>query len=186
MDLIDALETSWADGAALVKGLAADDLGAATPCAGWDVRSLVNHTFAECLMATNVNHGHPATYDETDMVADGRDLPEAWNRIASANVASWRDVGLDGTRTYFYGTFPARAALTINLGEVVVHNWDLAQALGVPFEVDPAAAQVVFDIWAAQPLDRLREHGVLGPEVPVPVDAPISDRMLGLLGREPR
>ncbi|MET0324944.1 MAG: TIGR03086 family protein, partial [Ilumatobacteraceae bacterium] len=27
---------------------------------------------------------------------------------------------------------------------------------------------------------------VVGPEVPVPADAPLQDRLLGLLGRDPR
>lgn len=108
-----------------------------------------------------------------------------WTGVAASNVASWRESGLEGDRTYFYGTFPAGASAVINLGEVVVHTWDLAMALGRPAPKDPGLATLAYELYSYVPLDGMRAAGHLGPEVPVPADAPVEDRMLGLLGRRP-
>ena len=68
--------------------------------------------------------------------------------------------------------------------DLVVHGWDLARATGQDETMDPAEVE---RIWAmAESLgDNLRRSGVCGPEVPVPADAPLQDRLLGLLGRDP-
>jgi hypothetical protein len=58
-------------------------------------------------------------------------------------------------------------------------------ATGQPVELDPEMAAMVLDLYTAVPLDGMRAGGMLGPEVPVPADAPVADRMLGLLGRRP-
>ncbi len=73
----------------------------------------------------------------------------------------------------------------MNLAEVLVHSWDLAQATGRGYVVDPELAEVVYGLYRAVPLDDMRAHGALGPEVAVPVVAPVADRLLGLLGRRP-
>ncbi len=131
MDPIDALELSWKQGAELVAALRPDELTLPTPCAGWDVRRLLNHTLGEVVMMTRVNGGQPGGSDDHgDLVGDGLSLGTLWDELGRDNVASWRDGGLEGDRAYFYGTFPAGAAVVMNLGEVLVHSWDLAQATG--------------------------------------------------------
>jgi uncharacterized protein (TIGR03086 family) len=185
MNHIDALELSWKHGADLVSGLRPGDLSAPTPCGDWDVRGLLNHTLGEAQMMTDVNRGLPSGNDHGDLAGDGDALVATWQETGRDNVESWRESGLDGDRTYFYGTFPARACVLINLGEVLVHSWDLARATGKDFALDPDLAALVHGLYSAIPLNGLRANGVLGPEVPVSADAPIADRMLGLLGRQP-
>lgn len=185
MDPIDALERSWHDGAGVVAGVTAEDLTKPTPCAGWDVKQLLNHTLGECQMMTLVNEGEPSGNDRGDLVGDGHGLGESWTQLGKENVASWRSSGLGGERAYFYGTFPAAASAAINVGEVLVHTWDLARALDVDFELDPQLATIVYGLYSSFPLDGMRAGGMLAPEVPVPFDAPVSERMLGLLGRQP-
>jgi uncharacterized protein (TIGR03086 family) len=182
---IDALELSWKQGFALVAGLRPSDFDIPTPCAGWDVRGLLNHTLGEAQMMTEVNQGLTGGNDRGDLVRDGSGFAEAWEHAAGENVASWRAAGLEGTRTYFYGTFPAGASAAINVGEILVHSWDLARATGQDFALDPEAAAVVYGLYSAFPLDGMRAAGQLGQEVPTPADAPIADRLLGLLGRRP-
>jgi uncharacterized protein (TIGR03086 family) len=185
MDPIDALGLSWNDAASVVAGVRAEDLTRPTTCAGWDVRGLLNHTLGECQMMTLVNQGEQADNDRGDLVGDGTGLSETWARVGEENIASWRASGLDGSRTYFYGTFPAHASAVINLGEVLVHTWDLARGIDVDFDVDPEQAALVHGLYAAIPLDGMRKGGMLAAEVPVAADASIADRMLGLLGRQP-
>jgi uncharacterized protein (TIGR03086 family) len=185
VEIIDALEQSWALGGDLISGLDSAQLTAPTRCAGWDVRALLNHTLGEGMMITAVNRGERAVADPADLVDDGANLLRVWTHVGEDNVASWRESGLAGDRTYFYGTFPAAAAALINLGEVVVHSWDLAAAVGIDAPMDPDLAALVYGVYSAFPLDGMRRSGQLGPEVPVPDDGPIADRLLGLLGRDP-
>ena len=103
---------------------------------------------------TGVNRGLAPSNDHGDLVGDGRDLPATWAEVGRDNVASWRASGLDGDRTYFYGTFPASASAIINLGEVVVHGWDLATAMAQPFAGDPELATLVYGLYSVVPLDE--------------------------------
>jgi uncharacterized protein (TIGR03086 family) len=185
MDQIDALERAWKDGADLVVGLSPAQLAQATPCAGWDVRDLLVHTLGESDMMSRVNRGAKSDSEYPDFVGDGTSLVDEWQRIAADNVASWHEGGLDGDRTYFYGTFPTRVCLLVNIGEIVVHSWDLAQATGERQDIDPDLAALVHGLYSAFPLDGMRANGSLGPEVPVRAEAPVADRLLGLLGRRP-
>jgi uncharacterized protein (TIGR03086 family) len=137
-------------------------------------------------MFTRINQGEQGIgpTDAGDVVAGG--VSAAVAKLAPANVGAWRVPGaLDGERTYPFGTVPAGVGLVINLGEVAVHGWDLAQASGQKAEIDPEAAEIMWGLYSQSPMDQYREFGVFGPEVKVPGSAPIGDRLLGLLGRQP-
>ena len=184
MDPIDGLEQAWNQGSDLLASLRPGDLEASTPCAGCDVRTLVNHVLGEALMMTEANRGVAGSNERGDLVGTS-DALSRWQAIGTENVASWREHGIGGNRSYVYGTFPATVGVVINLGEVLVHSWDLATATGQPCALDPELSATVFGLYNAMPLEQLRADGVFGPEIGVPEDAPIADRLLGLLGRRP-
>lgn len=69
--------------------------------------------------------------------------------------------------------------------DLLIHGWDLAKATGGDDTLAPNEVHQAFEAAAAFG-DNLRYPGVCGPEVPVPADAPEQDRLLGLLGRDPR
>ena len=75
--------------------------------------------------------------------------------------------------------------------DLVLHRWDLARAAGLDDTIDP---DEVARMWPGieQIPDEMRipDHFgpgvvVFGPEVPVPADAPLQDRLLGKIGRDP-
>lgn len=184
MDVVSALEASYDQTAKLVATLSPAQLDAPSPCADWDTRAMLNHLLGATWMFTLVNQGQAAGEDAGDVIAGDPALAVA--TAARENLASWRRPGVfTGEKTYPFGTFPATAAAMINLEEVVVHNWDLAQVLAVDPMIDSDVAQMVYDFFAALPLDEFRAHGAFGPEVTVPASAPITDRLMGLLGRQP-
>ena len=184
MEAISALEQSYDQTAKLVAGLTPAELDAPSPCAGWEVRATLNHMLGATWMFTLVNQGQTADEDAGDLVGDDASL--AVIAAAKENLVSWRQPGAnEGDRSYSFGTFPAAGAAMLNLAEVVVHNWDVAKATGQELVIDPAVAQMIYDWGVSIPLDALRDHGAFGPEVPVPASAPIIDRLVGLLGRQP-
>jgi uncharacterized protein (TIGR03086 family) len=66
----------------------------------------------------------------------------------------------------------------------VLHGWDVARAVGAPYEVPAELAAVVLAAVSAT-AETGRDGGWYGPEVPVAGDAPPFDRALGLTGRDP-
>jgi uncharacterized protein (TIGR03086 family) len=184
MDVVTALERSYHQTAKLVTDLDGAQLDAPSPCAGWDVRSTLNHLLGATWMFTLVNQGRPAGEDAGDVIGDDPSLAVA--AAVKENLASWRQPeAFEGERAYPFGTFPAPFAALLNLEEVVVHNWDIATATGTDLEVDEDVAQLVY-AWATSiPLDEFRAHGAFGPEVAVAASATTVDRVLALLGRDP-
>ena len=82
---------------------------------------------------------------------------------------------------------PGEQAGIVALDELVLHGWDVARASGQPYEPDPALLEIVHDFvaqFSGPGMDEQRE-GLFGPEVEVPADAPLLDRVLGLAGRDP-
>jgi uncharacterized protein (TIGR03086 family) len=184
MDAVSSLERSYQRAGEIVAGMSPDQLSLSSPCAGWDLRQTLNHTVGAVTMFTMANQGQPIGGDAGDII--GNDPAGALAGAARANLDSWRKPGgLDGDRVFPFGTFPAHAALMINMGEVLVHGWDVARATSQDETMDPDAVKMVWEFYAPLPLDEFRAHGAFGPEVSVPDDAPMADRLLGYLGRQP-
>jgi uncharacterized protein (TIGR03086 family) len=183
--LIDALDASYARAAQVVAGVDAHSLARPTPCASWDVRAVLDHLVGATWMFTLVNQGQAAGEDVRSL-GDG-DPAAVLADAADANLAAWRAPGaFDGDRTYPFGTFPADAGAMMNLSEVVVHTWDVATALGVDASIDPAVAEMVYRFYRPLSLEPYRAHGAFGAEVPADAGDPPADRLLALLGRQPR
>jgi uncharacterized protein (TIGR03086 family) len=80
--------------------------------------------------------------------------------------------------------------------DLVLHGWDLARATGQDETMDPADVERLWASTSAIPaavMVQYRTPGafgpgieVFGPEVKVPEDAPLQDRLLGFVGRNPR
>ena len=184
IDATTALECSYDRLAKVVANLGPGQLSAPTCCREWDVRGLLNHILGGAIMYTLANAGQAAGEDTGDVIGD--DPIHALAVTSAANLASWRQPGaLDGDRSYPWGTFPARAGVVINVGEVALHGCDLARATGQGADIDPDVAQVIYDFYRRVPMERMRSSGVYGPEINVAENAPIQQRLLGFLGRLP-
>ncbi|GAB3824568.1 TIGR03086 family metal-binding protein [Dactylosporangium cerinum] len=156
-----------------------------TPCAGWDVRALVNHLLhwgpALTAAATKEALDPGAEIDRTG--GDWRDLLRAQVEETAAAwgaPAAWEGV------TWMGGPMELPADLVggMVLGELVLHGWDLARAGGLHPHWDDALVLRVHDE-VARSADMGRQMGVYAAEVPVPATAPPLARVLGLSGRDP-
>jgi uncharacterized protein (TIGR03086 family) len=184
MDTVKALAAAYDQAQNLAAGLNPALLGAPTPCADWDLRTTLNHLVGVTWMFTLVNQNQAAGEDAGDVI--GHDPAAAVAAAAAANLASWHQPeALEGDRTYPFGTFPAPAAALVNLEEVVVHNWDIAKATSQTLTPDEQVTTMVYEFCRSIPLDAFRAHGAFGPEVPISEFAPILDRLVALLGRQP-
>jgi len=178
-----------AEVARVVAGVREDQLSHPTPCADLDVAAVLDHlvgltrAFRE---AAGKVPQPPGPYpDAAHLVEDWRTgLPQQLDALAAA----WRKPGAwEGMTTIAGMELPGSVVGLIALNEVLVHGWDVAAATGQEYRADPASAQACLDygveLAASEPEMRSQ---IYGPVVPVPVDAPLLDRLLGQTGRDPR
>jgi uncharacterized protein (TIGR03086 family) len=163
-----------------------------SPCASWDARGVVEHIVVmHGVMLRPLDRAlstAPLTSDD----------PLAAFRAARADIeAVLQDPALAATECDTPG---GRMTVAQQIDEVVsddmvLHGWDLARATGQDDAMDPEDVERQWSINSAIPaelMEKYRTPGafgpgieVFGPEVKVPEDAPLQDRLLGLIGRDP-
>lgn len=174
------------------------DLDRPTPCAGWDLRALLEHM-------TGQDHGFAdavrATLAGTDV-----DVAAFAPRALGASPAATHAAGAGGVvaafseaagleRPVLLPEFDTRLPLTVlahmHLVDTVLHGWDVAAALGSQAGY---AAQLDADVVAATlqmaeqvPDDATREApgAPFGPALESPAEADAWTRTLTLFGRDP-
>jgi uncharacterized protein (TIGR03086 family) len=156
--------------------------GNQSPCDDWKARDVVAHLIgAHQMFFGFIELEVPAGPDP----ADG-ELP-AWEHTRDAMQAALDD---PATATKEFDGFFGRskfedAADRFVSGDVLIHTWDLARALGVDDrlpEDEVVAARAGLEGLG----DNMRQPGVFGPEVDPPSDADEQDRLLAFVGRDPR
>jgi uncharacterized protein (TIGR03086 family) len=175
-----------------LRAVTADQLTAATPCGDYNVRALVDHLAWAAVLSQRAATRMPLEHDWSSLTPapflDGVPV-ERWAAAVPAELdtaadawadpAAWEGETLMGTTP-----MPAEVVGPLMLAEFVLHGWDLARAVGAPYEVPAELGAAT--LAAVQPVAQMgRDGGWYGPEVPVPADAPAFDRALGLTGRDP-
>lgn len=185
---LDGFHQAQAAFAALVEVIADDQWAAPTPCTAWDVRALVNHLVNEQLWAAPMLNGQ--SIDEVGDTLDGDLLgaePEtAWREAAtSADREFNRPGALDGTINSSMGQSPARQYLGEMTFDLVVHRWDLGNALGRPVTLGDAELDFVEGAVSqmAAMQDQLVAAGVFAEPRTVPSGADRQTALLAALGR---
>ncbi|ASO21978.1 uncharacterized protein (TIGR03086 family) [Actinoalloteichus hoggarensis] len=172
---------------AIVERVRPEDFAAPTPCAEFDVRALLDHlTWAtRILILAGRKESFPADVDwsEDMMTGDWRKrLLDGIDETATvwSEPASWV-----GTTVIAGGSeFPATFAGELAFVELILHGWDLARAVGLPYDCGPTAADAALAMMGRL-AEQGRRSGSFGPEVAVPESASALDRVLGLGGRDP-
>jgi uncharacterized protein (TIGR03086 family) len=169
----------------IVAGVSADRWQAATPCAGWDARALVNHLVSGNLWAAELADGGTIEGVGSRLDGDllGDDPAAAYAQSAASAAAVFRRPGaLEAPCAVSYGPVPGSVYAGHRFLDVLVHGWDLAVATGQDQRLDPDLVQECREVIEPQ-AEAFRGAGALGPEVSVPADANAQTRFLALLGR---
>lgn len=173
---------------ATAQSIAADEWHNTTPCVDWNVRALVNHLVYEQLWATPMMDG--ATVEDVGDRFDGdllgSDPISAWKIAAAESAAA---VSAPGAQERTINTSMGPSPATQYLGEMtcdlIVHRWDLGQAIDREERfTDDEVAQVGALVAAISPMQsQLEAAGIFGPPVEVPRNADAQTRVLAALGR---
>ena len=157
----------------------------ATPCDEWDVRALAGHVVAEWTLWTpSLLEGK--TIEEVgdrfegDVLGD--DPVAAWDAAAGLAAAAISDASLDSTVHLSFGDFPASEYLMLVFSDLLVHSWDLDQALGNDAPLDPELVAACAS-WFADVEELYRAAGAVGPRPDIPADADDQTQLLAAFGR---
>lgn len=176
--------------ARLAAEMTQEQLDRATPCPGLAVHHMLGHLGGLAIAFRDAGRKDLGVTTDTnpasvvpDIGPDWREtLPKALDELAEA----WRDPAAWTGETRAGGvTLPGAVAGAVAADELVVHGWDLARATGQEYEPDEAALRAAYGFLAAAAENSGPGEGVFGPVVPVPDDAPLLDRVIGLSGRDP-
>ena len=177
-----------AEVARVVAGVRDDQLADPTPCADTPVAGLLDHLLGLTLAFRLAAEKQPLPGGPS---ASADALPDDWRerlpRQLDELVAAWRaPQAWKGTAEAGGVTMPAPEMAAVALDEVLVHGWDLAVATGQPYRADDASVQACLGfVEQVNGGGRESPPGLFGPAVPVPADAPVFHRLLGLTGRDP-
>lgn len=169
----------------LVEATPDDALEQATPCTDYTVGDLLDHIAGSVAAFRAAATKDPLPGGPS---GDAANLPAEWRTRMAADVLAlaeaWCDpVAWTGMTAAGGVDLPGDVAGVIALDELVIHGWDLAKALGQPAGYDGPGLDAVLD--RVQQLRASGAEGLFGPEVRVPDDAVLFDRLLGIAGRDP-
>ncbi|GAA2091396.1 TIGR03086 family metal-binding protein [Actinomadura alba] len=159
-----------------------------TPCRSWDVRALVNHIVDEVHQFAVVTAGGERNHLGVDVIGD--DWRGAYRVAAAELLAAWRRPGaLDRTQKLPFGEVPAIWTVGQQITELVIHAWDICKATGQPTDLDPEPGRAALQ-WSEENLTpQMRGNEAdghhIGPQLRVPDDAPLYDRIAAFGGRDP-
>ncbi|MEV6171322.1 TIGR03086 family metal-binding protein [Streptomyces sp. NPDC051954] len=158
-----------------------------TPCAEYDVKSLVNHLFQVVVEFQKLAAKGESDFASTpDRVAAGPDWRERFADEADRLVAAWSAPGAEEGVAGAW-QMPARLVGSMALLDLTVHVWDLARATGQPYPVqgwaEPVVEQLTGTVAGLAP--TARKTGVFADPVPVEEGASPFERLLAATGRDP-
>jgi uncharacterized protein (TIGR03086 family) len=164
----------------LVNRVRPEDLARQTPCAGWDLAALLAHMTAQ-------HHGFAAS-----AAGAGERPAREYARAAERVLAAFAPEAVL-TREFALPEFdptvrvPAGRAIGFHLVDYVVHAWDVARVLDLPYQPEPEVVAAALPVAEAVPDgERRRAPGAsFAPRLPVPAGADPMTRILALLGRSP-
>jgi uncharacterized protein (TIGR03086 family) len=176
--------------ARLAAGTTREQLDRHTPCPGLAVHNMLGHLGGLAVAFRDAGRKDLGVTTDTNpgsVVPDiGPDWRETLPKVLDELAEAWRDPAAWTGETRAGGvTLPGAVAGAVAADELVVHGWDLARATGQEYEPDEVALRAAYGFLAAAAVNSGPGEGVFGPVVPVPDDAPLLDRVIGLSGRDP-
>ena len=163
--------------------------GLPTPCAGWDVRALVNHVVSGNRWTPELLAGHTIS-DVGGRLKGGsaRRRPGGrLDRLRSRGGRRCPQQRPDRARPPVHlssGPEPAAEYLTQVFADLLIHTRDLASAVGADDTLEPDLVAACAG-WFSGVADLCRQAGVVGGRPAVPVTADPQTRLLAEFGRAP-
>jgi uncharacterized protein (TIGR03086 family) len=180
------LERAFASTRGVLANVKPAQLDAATPCASWDVRALVNHVVGGThYFARSVRGDAMPDGDSPDFAAG--DFLAVFDDGAAQAVAAFAAPGAaEKMVTLPFATLPGAAFMDIAATDSFAHGWDLARATGQSSDLDADLAARLLENAKGFLPDALRGAdgaAPFGPRVDASASAASADQLAAFLGR---
>lgn len=180
----------------VVGAVTANDLHRPTPCAGWSLADLLAHMTVQ-------HHGFAAAARGAGAESAVWEAANAADAVAADPVGTYAAAAADVLDAFAddgvldaafalpeFGpgaTFPGALAIGFHFVDYVVHGWDVARAVNVPFELPADVVTAALPLVLAVPDGEYRTFAgaPFGPAVATHDAATDFDRILSQLGRSP-
>jgi uncharacterized protein (TIGR03086 family) len=174
VDIYRQVAAKWST---LTDEIAPDQWDNSTPCTEWDVRRLVDHVNGWQTQGGNLLGME---------IAAGA----AWPDIVAAYEAKLADPSQLTGNVPEFGGVPKHNMAGFLIGDLLIHCWDLARAIGADETLPPAAVEATTMGLHHAPEALLRGTNPLGTAmmaaaVAVPDDVSAQDKMIAYTGRRP-
>jgi uncharacterized protein (TIGR03086 family) len=190
MDAMDALDAIGKRNVELVAQVKPEQWDDPTPCAEWDVRTLVAHLIVGRYVYRGLLEGVPAA--ELGLIrgrqskAIGDDPVAACERAVRSIREAFTEPGaLDRTAHHRIGDMTGSELLVQLVADLVVHSWDLATAIGVDPGLDERLVELAYEFYVPRMhKDVMYAYGWFKPSAkPLPEGATPLQRLIQLTGR---
>ena len=166
-----------------VATVAPDRWSSQSPCADWTARDIVRHVVdmhGVMLMPLARRLSTAPSYADDPLAAFRAARADIQNVLDDAALCALQTSAPIGRLTVEQHIDLVASA------DLVVHGWDLARATGQDPTIDPAEVESAWQAVRSADDTVLRSHGAFAPAIELPADAPLQDRLLAFLGRDPR
>ena len=180
---VEPLGRAFASTRTVLVQVQAGQMDAPTPCAAWDVRSLIEHFTGSARWAAAAIGGAEAASED----CTAADLVAAYDQGISVALAAFGAEGaLEKAITLPWGEFSGAALMWLAVNDQFVHGWDLARAIGHDTDLDPCLADELLvrgQTWITEEYREPDGAGLFGPPVKAPAGGSPADRLAAFLGR---
>lgn len=149
-----------------------DDWDSSTPCDEWTVRELVDHALHWQALGGG-------------LLGAGTSPGDDWTTIEPALSAALDDpANLEGVAESF-NNMPKHQVLGLLIGDLLIHTWDLAQAVEADDSLPPEAVEATMLGLSRLPAEMMRGDNMFGQPVDVADDVSEQDKLIAFTGRQP-
>lgn len=175
----------------VLLGVRDEALRAASPCEGWDAERVLRHVTATLQRTHDVlnaggaygNDTDPSrsalTTDEIDDSAKGE-----WQQASLRVTEALGEADLTASIEFMGRTITIGEALLLPIGDIAIHSWDIAVAIGADRELPDELVATLTRSMQDMPEERLRAEGMFAAPTKAPAGASATDQLMAFLGRE--
>ena len=190
LNLTEPYEAAAKQARGIIAGVKPDHFTKPTPCTEWNVQALLSHiVFGPNMVASVFSSGTmPADAISDTQPAQASTTKDALaafdTGVAAVLKAANAPRALEKKAKTPIGEMTCGQFMSLGLMDIVIHAWDLAKATGEGTRLDPKLVDFSYEVLKPV-VEQGRAMKAFGPEVKVPANASLQDKLLGLSGRRP-
>jgi uncharacterized protein (TIGR03086 family) len=168
----------------ILRAIKPGDLVRPTPCAGWTLDDLLRHMIGQHRGFAAAARGEAPDRAVWEQVVLDPDPYETYRAaVEEVSTAFLNPVSI--LFLWGYGEFTPEVALRMHSVDYLAHGWDVAKTIGEPSDLDAALCATGIEVARRWPETIFGSGDPFGAHVQVSEDAPVDQRLMAYLGRDP-